>query len=150
MAAAWAATPAQACTVGANSVTTTRDLSFGAIVSGPAGLVTVSPAGVRSATGGAVILGTSQFAQAASAEFAVCSATDATVTFSLPASAAMDRSGGGGTMSVTDFTSNPPSGAMSVTTLGQSTLAVGATLNVGSNQAAGSYSGTFAVTVNYP
>ena len=42
-----------------------------------------------------------------------------------------------------------PSGAGQLDALGNQTLTIGATLNVGANQAPGDYSGSFSVTVAY-
>lgn len=154
-AAALPATPALACIVGTNSITATRDLAFGAILSGPSGTVTVAPTQSGAQASGAVTLEFGQFAQATSAEFTVCSVTDVTASFTLPSSTSMIGPGNSA-MSVTGFTANPtatgspPSGSIAVTALGQATLRVGATLNVGADQPAGNYAGTFAVTVNYP
>jgi hypothetical protein len=48
---------------------------------------------------------------------------------------------------LSNFSSSPSVGQLSAG--GTQTLAVGATLTVGSSQATGSYSGSFDVTVNY-
>ncbi len=136
------------CTIGTNDIKASRALSFGAIVSGPSGKVTVTPGGTRTAADGAVILNSLQFASATSAEFKVCSATNTTVTIDLPTSATLTRSGGG-SMTVDTFTRLPSSSSMNVFTGSQETLTVGATLNVGTSQAAGSYTGNFSVTVTY-
>jgi hypothetical protein len=61
----------------------------------------------------------------------------------------LTRVGGGGTMTVSDWTLDgkinrriPPESAFN--------FSVGGTLNVGAAQAEGTYTGTFAITVQYP
>ena len=66
-------------------------------------------------------------------------------SITLPSSATLTS--GANTMTVDTFTHD--SGATPSLVAGSDTFNVGATLNVGAAQAAGSYSGTFAVTVNY-
>jgi spore coat protein U-like protein len=51
-------------------------------------------------------------------------------------------------MTVNAFTSTP-SGTGTFNSGGTATLNIGATLAVGANQTAGSYTGTFSVTVDY-
>jgi hypothetical protein len=51
-------------------------------------------------------------------------------------------------MSVTNFVANP-SGTGQLSGVGKQYVTVGATLNVGSNQLPGSYSGTFDLYVDY-
>jgi hypothetical protein len=140
----WAALPAFA----ANKVgvlTTTRNLSYGRFVAAGGGTIILSPAGVRSKTGGVVLLpgGT-----VASASFDLTETGTGKslrwTTITLPSSATL--SSGGATMTLSNFTSNPPNTFAGLT---QTDLTVGATLAVGSNQAPGNYSGAFAVTVNY-
>lgn len=52
-------------------------------------------------------------------------------------------------MVVDGFTSNLPSGLGTLDSLGKCNISTGATLHVGSNQAIGRYTGTFAVTAAY-
>jgi hypothetical protein len=138
------------------SLVRTADLNFGNISpSALPGLVTVSPAGVRTATGGSVLAG----GTVSAAEFAGLGRRNqhVTISFGSPVITLM-RTGGTQTMLVTGFTH----GASSATGLaaagpwrrisdptGIFTIPVGATLAVGSNQAAGVYRGSFNVTVNY-
>ena len=83
------------------------------------------------------------------AHFNVTGANNFTYTITLPAVATTVTSGGN-TMTVNAFTSTP-SGTGTLSGAGAQTIDVGATLNVGISQAAGTYvSGTpFTVTVNY-
>src|SRR5207249_2169946 len=105
-----------------------------------AGTVTVSPAGVRSATGG-VALGSSTGVSAAA--FTVTGDPLATYSVSLPGSATL--SSGAASLTLDGFTSTP-SGAGNLSLLGRQTLTVGGTLHVGVHQLSGTYTGTFSVT----
>ncbi len=75
----------------------------------------------------------------------------ATGTATQPAVITLDASdtltSGGNTMTVDTFTDD--AGGSPVFTAGTLSFHVGATLHVGANQAAGNYSGSYAVTVNY-
>lgn len=124
------------------------DMNFGnvAVQSSSAGTVVLTTAGVRSATGGVTLPATTGTITAAS--FTVTGTAGYTYSITLPASA-LTITSGGNTMTVSNFTSDP-SGTGTLTG-GTQTVKVGATLNVGAAQAAGTYvSGTpFSVTVNY-
>jgi len=120
------------------------NLSFGDIYTTPAsGTVVLSPAGVRTFTGG-VLLGGLTAVTAAS--FTVTGTASTTYAITLPVSVVL--TGPGGTMTANAFTSTP-SATGTLSTAGQQQLRVGATLNVGANQPSGNYSGTFSVTVAY-
>lgn len=132
------------------SITKDVDMNFGnvAVQSANNGTVILTPAGTRTATGGVtlpVISGTTT-----AASFTVEGESGYTYSVTLPSSAVTLDDGSSHTMTVTAFTSNP-SGTSGVLTSGSQTVNVGATLNVGASQAAGTYvSATpFNVTVNY-
>jgi hypothetical protein len=117
-----------------------------AVQTATGGTVVMTPAGVRSTTGGVtlpVINGT-----VTAASFTVTGQGTYTYAITLPA-AALTLTSGANTMTATTFTSTPS--ATGALTAGTQTLNVGATLNVAAAQAAGIYvSGTpFNVTVNY-
>jgi hypothetical protein len=119
-------------------------LDFGDVVPGTSlGTVVMATAGTRSATGGTT-LGSVNVGGAA--DFTVTGADGYAYSITLPSSITLSD-GGVNTMSVDTFTSNP-SGTGTLTG-GSQALAVGATLHVGANQVAGSYSGSFDVTVTY-
>jgi hypothetical protein len=123
----------------------TADLAFGDLTSGAtAGTVRITPAGARSRTGGVTLLASTFGA----ASFTVSTPSGSrNYTIILPASTTL-TSGGGFTMTVNTFLSNPSgSGTTSAATHTQ-TLNVGATLQVGANQRPGTYTGMFTVTVN--
>lgn len=138
----------------AQTIAAGTDLAFGTFIAGAtAGTVVVSTAGARSATGGVVLLTNAQFAQPAAGTMPVSGTGNRTYQITLPASATLSRTGGG-SMSVGTFTSNPLPGLNGTKGYGQlangaQTISIGATLSVGANQTAGSYSGTFDVTVVY-
>ncbi len=123
------------------SISATSNIDFGTMIpTGTAGTVTVTPAGARSSVDVDLLGGTP-----AAASFDATGASDATYSIILPSSATL--SSGANTMTVDTFTDD--AGASPTLTGGSDTFNVGATLNVGATQAAGTYSGTFAVTVNY-
>lgn len=123
------------------------DMNFGNIaVSSAAGTVTLAPAGTRTYTGGITLPNVN--GTVSTAKFNVTGEGTYTYAITLPSSA-LTLTYSGNTMTVTGFTSNPSgTGAL---TAGKQTINVGATLNVGASQVAGTYvSGTpFDVTVNY-
>jgi hypothetical protein len=116
-------------------------MDFGTMVpTGTAGTVTVTPAGARSSVNVDLLGG---FPAAAS--FDVTGEGANTYSITLPSSATLTS--GGNTMTVDTFTDD--AGATPTLAGGSDAFNVGATLNVGATQVAGTYSGTFAVTVNY-
>ncbi len=142
--AATATSNISAAIVPAIAITKDTDMNFAHVVaSGSAGTVALSLAGSRSATGGATLgssIGT------AAAAFTVSGDPSSLYSISLPASATITS--GGNTMTVNGFAS-APSGTGTIGVGGTQTLTVGATLQVGANQAQGTYTGTFDVTVAY-
>lgn len=129
------------------TATATGDLSFGAFAAGSGGTVTISPQSARTATGDVTLMTGGQFAQGSSASFDLTGSPNATYQITLPADNQVTLAGSqGGSMSLSSFTSSP-SGQGQLNASGTQTVYVGATLGVGSNQAAGSYSGSFNVTI---
>lgn len=129
------------------AISKTVDMNFGNVaVSAAAGTVVLSPAGVRTKTGGVtlpIVAGT-----ISAASFTVTGLGSYTYTITLP-STPLTINNGSNTMTVNSFTSTPSgTGTLSG---GSQVLNVGATLNVGVNQAAGLYTSAspFTVTVNY-
>jgi len=131
------------------AITKDVDMNFGivAVQSTTGGTVVLTPAGVRSATGGVTLPVDNGTVTAAS--FTVTGVDGYTYNVTLPSSA-LTITSGSNTMTVTNFTSSP-AGTNGTLTGGTETLNVGATLNVSAAQPAGVYvSGTpFNVTVNY-
>ena len=121
----------------------TTDLDFGRVVSGPtAGRAVIAQGtGVRTVSGGVTAAGgTPQ-----RATFVVQGTPARQFTFAMPASVTLTN-GTGGTMVVNTFRR---SGALNLPASGIRTLFVGARLNVAANQISGTYTGSFAVTVDY-
>lgn len=130
------------------AISKTVNMNFGNVaVNANAGTVVLSHAGTRSASGGVTLPATS--GTIAAAEFTVTGQAGYTYSVTLPSTATTVTSGSNN-MTVTAFTSNLAGGNGTLTN-GTETLKVGATLNVGASQAAGTYiSATpFTVTVNY-
>lgn len=124
------------------------DMNFGNLsVNATAGTVVLTPAGVRTVTGGVtVVAGTPGTVTAA--KFDVSGTPAYSYAISLP-TAAITLTSGGNTMTVSTFTSNPTTTG-TLDGSGLQTVNVGATLNVGGTQAAGLYISTpFNVTVDY-
>ena len=120
------------------AVTQDTALAFGNIgPSASAGTVTISLAGAQSVTGGVTALG----GTVAAGEFTVTGASGATYSVTIDGSVTLS---GPGTMTAT--LTNDGGGSL---TGGTDTFNVGGTLSVGANQAAGSYTGTYSVAVNY-
>jgi hypothetical protein len=129
------------------TVASTQNLSFGAFAAGTGGTVTISPQSMRSAGGDVTLMTGGQFAQGSSASFDLTGDPNVTYQIALPTDNTVTLTGSrGGSMSLSAFTSSP-SGEGRLSPGGTQTLYVGATLGVGNNQAAGTYSGSFNVTI---
>ena len=119
------------------------DLAFGALYGGP-GTVLMSPAGVRTPSGGVSLFNALTFG---AASFAVSGNPNATYTITLPSSR-LTLTGPGSGVYVDTFTSSPsPTGTLDGT--GAQTLKVGATLHVPTGPTPGTYSAAFTVTLAY-
>lgn len=120
-----------------------KDLLFGNIIASAAGgSVVIATTGTPTLTGVAApsVPGTRQ-----AATFTVTGMAGVTYAITLPAST--NLTSGGNTMTVDNFLSDP--NGTGLLTGGTQTLNVGAKLNVGPAQPAGTYTGSFAVTVGY-
>lgn len=121
------------------------NLNFGTIASSAAiGTVVITPAGARSVTGGVGAV-TDGANTPTAGVFTVTGAAGYGFSITLPATATITS--GLNSMTVGTFASTPSGSGTLVA--GTATVNVGATLNVGASQAAGSYLGTYPVTVNY-
>jgi hypothetical protein len=132
------------------------DLEFGSLLaSGTLGTVVVPPSGARTSSGGVILAPGASFPS----RFAGYGKVGQSVQISLGAnSITLNRVGGGGTMTVDTFTiGSTPTAVLStnpqVFTISASNgifnFPVGATLRVKANQATGSYTGTFNLTLVY-
>jgi hypothetical protein len=129
----FATPPAINLTAGAN-------LAFGAVLAGPSpGTVTVTPAGGRSFTGGAGLLGAAGWN---AATFTVGGAPYAAFTVSYPSHVTLSP---GTTVWVDTFTG----GSSTLNAAGSATISMGGTLHLPAGQSPGAYSATFLVTAAY-
>ena len=146
---AQAAPPGASATANANvtiiapiGLVKTADLNFGQVVAHTGGQVIIAPNGTRTVGGSAEAVPASS---SSAATFAVTGNGANTYAITLPNSTILLS--GSNTITVDAFTSTPSgTGALSS---GAQTVQVGATLEVGAAQAAGSYTGTFNVYVQY-
>jgi hypothetical protein len=134
----------------AQSVTQNQTISFGAFAAGSGGTISVSAAGVRSATGGVTLFTLARLGSPAAGAFAVQAASNANKDFAvaLPVSATLSRTGGG-TMTVNNFVSVGPGTNVLTGNPRTGSFTLGARLVVGANQLPGVYTGTFNLTVTY-
>lgn len=131
-----------------------QDLDFGSIIPGTtAGVVRIQPDGTRTATGGVVLVGTGF----QPARFAGLGSNNQQVNISL-GSNTIQLTGPGAPMTVSQFEiGSTPTAVLSTSPTrfritsagGNFNFPVGARLAVNANQAAGNYSGTFTITLNY-
>jgi hypothetical protein len=134
-------------TASTQTINGVTSLSFGSFLAGSGGTVVVSPAGLRTSTGG--VLGVNQASAAAAAQFTVVGTAGATYSITLPANGTVELSdGNGNVMALNSFVSSPAS-AGTLSGGGSQAIRIGATLVVRPNQPPGSYAGAFNVTVNY-
>jgi hypothetical protein len=140
-----ATSQAAAMIVAPLTITNTAGLHFGTIMRGAtAGTVTVETDGDRTFTGGVTLSPINPVHTVAT--FTIEGEAGRAYTIDLPAS--INITGAGDPMAVATFVSDPAEGTY--TPVGVSTtLLVGATLSVAADQAAGLYTGTFDVSVNY-
>ena len=129
-------------------LTNARGLDFGRFVASSGGTVILSPTGLRSRTGGVVLLNSPTAGQAAfNLGKSSNGGNNKAIIISLPSNGATRLTSGANSMAVGNFV-NTPSTLLSIPN-GGTTLSVGATLTVTPNQAPGSYSGTFSLIVNF-
>jgi hypothetical protein len=137
-----------AAVVTAGQLVKVQDLRFGLIVpAATGGTVVINPATLgRSKTGGPLLTGTGF----GPSEFIALGfpAQNTFLQLVLPPPTTITRVGGGATMLVNNFTFSG-SGVSVLNAQGFYQFFVGGTLNVGANQAFGTYTGTFTMTVNF-
>jgi spore coat protein U-like protein len=128
------------------SVLKNADLDFGNLVVSGTGTAVMDPvAGSLMTTGGVTKAGTAHAAQ-----FTGTGSKNSVVHIRVPtAPITVTRVGGTETMTVSNFTLDQAAN-LKVPASDIFNFAVGATLNVGTLQAVGTYTGTFQVTVQYP
>jgi hypothetical protein len=129
------------------SIAKVDDMDFGNVATnGAVGTVTLSPAGVRTFSGGVTLPADNGTVSAAS--FTVTGSGSYTYAITLPTSVVITS--GSDNMTVNNFTSTPTAAA-GLLSGGTQTINVGATLNLVASQAEGAYTSAtpFTVTVNY-
>lgn len=130
-------------------ITPTQSLQFGSMVGTLAGTVVVGTTGLRTATGG-VVLVTGAPVSAASFSMSTvpynCNGRALPVITVGPTATLNHSTLPGVTMTVDTFVTNPVAGDAFDDTI---PLTVGATLNVNAGQASGTYQGTYDVTVTF-
>lgn len=142
-----ASATASAKVIASLTITKTQDLNFGALTSGAsAGTAVIDgTTGSRTTTGGiTAVIGAPN---PVPAQFTVTGEPTKTYTIALPSSAVTITSGAN-SMTVDTFTSDTASPA-TLPVGGSMPIQVGATLHAAANQAPGTYSGNFTVTVLY-
>jgi hypothetical protein len=140
-----------ACAQQVGTLTNTRGLDFGRFVAGTGGTVVISPAGVRSRTGGVILLNSPSAAAATFSVGVTGTAKGAklkNVILTLPANGTVRLTSGSNSMAVDTFVSTPAAGLSSSLST-TPTASVGATMTVAPNQPSGTYSGSFTVIANF-
>ena len=128
------------------TISSTQNLAFGRFSANTGGTVVIGTDSARSKTGTLALSSTGSTQTAAS--FNIGGDGVSTYSITLPAdSVVVIDDGASHTMAVNSFISNPAT--TGTLTAGAQVLLVGATLTVASAQVAGSYTGTFSVTVEY-
>ncbi len=131
--------------ISAITISKTTDMDFGMVANNvTGGTVILDNAAATGRTGSADIITASSFQNAV---FTINAENLYTYSISLPSTDITLSDGGTNTMTVNGFNDNL--GGSSTGTSADQTLYVGATLNVGADQAVGNYTGTFDVSVNY-
>ncbi len=129
-------------------VSQTRALNFGGVeATGGNSLITVAPSGTRTITSGAGGVRLIPSMPGTSGAFAITGNPNTSISISLPSTTTL--SGPGAVMRLENFVSSPAAGTATLDASGNLTLNVGASLNINSNQATGTYNGTYTVVVNY-
>lgn len=128
------------------AITTMQHLSFGRFAAGAGGTLTVSPAGMRSAGPGVVLLSSGATSEA---RYTISGDPDAVFNISIPADgdATLDD-GHGHTMPFSLFQADAQP-LLQLGAGGTQALALGATLSAAAGQPAGHYTGFFPVYVEY-
>lgn len=140
-----AALAVEAYAIAPLSVVNSAALSFGAFAAESGGAVTVSPGGVRTASGTVALISSST---SSPAQVTVTGEPGTAYAIQLPTTSVTLTSPTGQTMTVSGFASSL-NGSGQLGAGGSQLVSVGATLSVGAGQAPGAYSGSFAVSVAY-
>lgn len=123
-------------------------LRFGSFAAGSGGTVTVGTASDTVTTTGGVFHFGGTINRARFNLTCPGSGMDSGTNYIVTTDASVTLSSGANTMTLNNFTKSPASGSINVNGA-TVVIYVGGRLNASANQAAGSYSGSFNVTVNY-
>jgi hypothetical protein len=132
------------------SITSATALGFGSFVADTAaGTVVIAPqsTGFRTKTGNISLLDSGA---GAPSTVSVSGAPNTTFSVNLPTSSVTLTGPSSAVMTMSTFTSSLGGAKGTIGGGGTASFLVGATLNVGASQTAGTYSGSFNVTVSYP
>jgi hypothetical protein len=129
--------------------TANQALTFGRFAAGTAvGTITVSPSGVRSRSGGVMLLTSTATAATFTYNDNSPSRANSACIIGLPSDNTIILSAGTSQMQLKTFTSTPSSGTC-VLSNGTLQFSVGATMTVNANQPKGSYTGSIPITIQY-
>lgn len=138
---------ASATVVRTLAVTATTELSFGTFAAGnAAGTLTLSATGNRNSTGGVTLVATNPGSHAT---VTLGGTPGTSYSVLLPTTVQLTAASGSATMTLGGFTTTLTGLQGSLTTSGTGSFGIGGTLSVNANQAIGTYSGNFTVTLNY-
>jgi len=128
------------------TISASSDLDFGSLAATSGGTVSVSAAGVRTATAGVTLVPGATTAAA----YLISAYNGANITIAIPAAAITLTDASLNTMTIDTYVSSIPAGNYTLTAA-SATLSLGATLHVAAGQPAGTYtnSSDLTVTVNY-
>jgi len=141
---ATASASASATILGPLTLTHTDNLVFGTLVpTAAAGTVVLTPGGTATGTGVTV----TAIVTPTAAKYTAGGTANRTYAITLPANDVVTIVSGGNNMKVQDFTCSIASGDLGAGA--SQDFTVGATLEVGASQAAGSYTGTYNVKIDY-
>lgn len=128
------------------TINVSQDMAFGTLAPNvaTAGTAVIDPStGIKTVTGGVFDFGGVHTA----AIFGIRGKKNTAFNVMLPGSVILTSGGNSITLNNFTFTFSPPTGMLDGA--GKSDVTVGATLQIGANQPAGTYSGPFDITVNY-
>lgn len=130
-------------------LTNTRGLNFGRFAAATGGAINVSAAtGARTKTGTLILLNSPSAGQATyNVAKSKNGTVNMTVAITLPANNTVQLASGANRMAVNNFVASPAT--IASVPNGGTPLSVGATLSVSSGQPAGTYTGSYNITVNY-
>ena len=132
------------------SITAATALGFGSFVADTAagtGVIAPLSTGFRSKTGNISLLDSGA---GAPSTVSVSGAPNTTFSVNLPTSSVTLTGPSSSVMTMSSFTSSLGASKGTIGGGGTASFLVGATLNVGASQVAGSYTGSFSVSVSYP